>query len=121
MSINRVSWIMAFFLVFTFSAMADVYDPNHVQVYLVPLDDFPEPLSVQLAKALSDDLGNSGDSIFNSTYACPQLGPLLAERSSLWPADEADLAGQQLEVLRSLPVIRPRDDPGTAANRADRP
>lgn len=53
---NIVALLAVFILFMTQSANAELYDPDEVQVYIVPMIDFPEPAAAQLSKILSDDM-----------------------------------------------------------------
>ena len=94
---SRASWIIALSFVFSLSARAALYDPDHVQVYLVPLSDFPEPLSVQLAKVLSEDLGFW----VKSSLRIGKLGVEHMPGTNQLPAEEVMAKAQ--ETIKTFP------------------
>lgn len=53
---KNIVGILLFFLFMPFDARGQIHNPDVVQVYLVPMSDFPEDAAAHLAKALSKDL-----------------------------------------------------------------
>ena len=53
---NIGALLTVFTLFMTQPTSAELHNPDEVQVYIVPMIDFPEPAAAQLSKILSDDM-----------------------------------------------------------------
>lgn len=52
----KALWITIVLLASPFYAKTELHNPDHVQVYIVPMSDFPEDMEGKLARALSEDM-----------------------------------------------------------------
>lgn len=77
----KALWITIVLLASPLCMSADLHNPDHVQVYIVPMSDFPEEMAVKLARVLSEDmgfwvksslrLGNLGIAVMPGTFQLP--------------------------------------------------